>query len=201
VAIASREIAIGGGAAEGIAAACDPRRIMVCPDTRDAAAVHPNARCARRGCAQLFAIAAGPAEAAAIPLADAVAAIGDAIAEGLCLVVLIGTAGSGKSTLARQVLARQCTVELTTPEEGKMSSQADPFRRLDELTTIYNDFEDELSRQPTPGLGGGRRPQLDDDIRRVYDARGEEVGRLLQAGHTPEDLLEHVNATDRNRNR
>jgi hypothetical protein len=82
-----------------------------------------------------------------------------------------------------------------------MSSQASPFGRLDELTAIYNDFEDELSRQPTPGQGGGRRPQLDEDIRRVYDARGEEVARLLQAGHAPEELLEHVNATDRNRNR
>jgi hypothetical protein len=81
------------------------------------------------------------------------------------------------------------------------SSQADPFVRLDELTAIYNDFEDELSRQPTPGQGGGRRQQLDQDIRRVYDARGEEIAKLLDAGRTSEELLAHVNATDRNRNR
>ncbi len=55
IVIASREVAIAGGGASGLAAACDPRRIMICPPTRDAAEVHPNGRCRRPGCAQLFA--------------------------------------------------------------------------------------------------------------------------------------------------
>jgi CRP/FNR family transcriptional regulator, cyclic AMP receptor protein len=36
---------------------------------------------------------------------------------------------------------------------------------------------------------------------RVYDALSEELARVLQAGHAPDEVLEHVNATDRNRNR
>jgi hypothetical protein len=47
------------------AAACDPRRIMICPPTRDAAEVHPNGRCRRPGCAQLFAQAVPGDEAGA----------------------------------------------------------------------------------------------------------------------------------------
>lgn len=80
-------------------------------------------------------------------------------------------------------------------------STVDPLARLDELTGILCDFEDELGRQPTPNRGGGRRDQLGADLRAVYAARGEEIGRLLKAGHAPDALLAHVNATDRNRNR
>lgn len=55
IVIASLELAIGSGGARGLAAACDPRRIMTCPPLRDAAEVPPNGRCHRPGCAQLFA--------------------------------------------------------------------------------------------------------------------------------------------------
>jgi hypothetical protein len=57
VVVASRQIAIGGGA-RGLAAACDPRRIMIGFPVKDATEVHPNGRCRRPGCAQLFARAA-----------------------------------------------------------------------------------------------------------------------------------------------
>jgi hypothetical protein len=53
VVVASRQIAIGAGAT-GIAAACDPRRIMIGFPVRDATEVHPNGRCSRPGCKQLF---------------------------------------------------------------------------------------------------------------------------------------------------
>jgi hypothetical protein len=53
VVVASRQIAIGGGAT-GLAAACDPRRIMIGFPVKDATDVHPNGRCRRSGCAQLF---------------------------------------------------------------------------------------------------------------------------------------------------
>jgi hypothetical protein len=57
VVVASHQIAIGGGAT-GLAAACDPRRIMIGFPVKDATEVHPNGRCHRPGCAQLFAQAA-----------------------------------------------------------------------------------------------------------------------------------------------
>lgn len=53
VVVASRQIALGSGAT-GLAAACDPRRIMIAWPLRDATEVHPNGRCARPGCKQLF---------------------------------------------------------------------------------------------------------------------------------------------------
>ena len=56
----SRHIAIGSGAV-GLAAACDPRRIMICFPIKDATEVHPNGRCQRPGCKQLFAQAAANA--------------------------------------------------------------------------------------------------------------------------------------------
>lgn len=63
--VASRELAIIGGGAKALAAACDPRRIMICLPLRDAVEVHPNGRCRRPGCAQLFAQAAASDEATA----------------------------------------------------------------------------------------------------------------------------------------
>lgn len=54
VVVASQRLAIGSGHARGLAAACQPRRIMVDHATKAAADVHPNGRCARPGCAQLF---------------------------------------------------------------------------------------------------------------------------------------------------
>ena len=44
VVVASRQIAIGGGAT-GLAAACGPRRIMIGLPVKDATDVHPNGRC------------------------------------------------------------------------------------------------------------------------------------------------------------
>ena len=70
VMVASSRVAIGAGCS-GVAAACDPVRIMIVPDLRAAASVHPNGRCARRGCAGLFALAdqaaTGDASASARP--------------------------------------------------------------------------------------------------------------------------------------
>ena len=55
IAVVSHRIGLLGGVI-GLAAACDPVRIMLLDDpTRDAMQVHPNGRCARPGCKQLFA--------------------------------------------------------------------------------------------------------------------------------------------------
>jgi hypothetical protein len=54
VVVASHRIAIGSGVT-GLASACDPRRIMICFPVKDATEVHPNGRCRRPGCEQLFA--------------------------------------------------------------------------------------------------------------------------------------------------
>ena len=56
VMVSSWTYAIGAGE-HCVAAACDLRRIMLLPDLRDATDVHPNGRCARRGCTGLFAVA------------------------------------------------------------------------------------------------------------------------------------------------
>lgn len=64
VIVASHVLGIGSGSI-GPAAACDPVRIIV--DTslvRTAADVHPNGRCARPGCRELFARAVADAAAA-----------------------------------------------------------------------------------------------------------------------------------------
>lgn len=53
IVVASHHLAIAGGTT-GPAAACDPTRIMTLDTTTDAAATHPNGRCARPGCTQLF---------------------------------------------------------------------------------------------------------------------------------------------------
>jgi hypothetical protein len=60
VVVASRELAICGGEPKGLAAACNPHWIMIDPVTLDAADTHPNGRCQRPGCAQLFAQAISP---------------------------------------------------------------------------------------------------------------------------------------------
>lgn len=57
IVVASRRYAIVPGGTVSLAAACDPVRIAVLPGTADATEVHPNGRCARPGCAQLFAAA------------------------------------------------------------------------------------------------------------------------------------------------
>lgn len=63
VVVASRELAIGRNGARGLAAACDPHRIMICPPLRNAEDVHPNGRCRRPGCARLFAQAGADGKA------------------------------------------------------------------------------------------------------------------------------------------
>ena len=73
-----------------------------------------------------------------------------------------------------------------------------PFARLDELTRIQNDFEDEMVRHRN---GSDRRNKLNDDHRRVNNARGGQIGELLNSGHSEAELRAHLDATDRNRNR
>jgi hypothetical protein len=62
VVVASRQIAIGGGDT-GLAAARDPRRIMIGFPVKDAAEVHPSGRGRRPGRAQPFAQAEAAGEA------------------------------------------------------------------------------------------------------------------------------------------
>jgi hypothetical protein len=55
VAVASHRTAIGSGQ-NGVAAACDPVRLILVEDQlADIDKVHPNGRCRRRGCRELFA--------------------------------------------------------------------------------------------------------------------------------------------------
>ena len=54
VVVASHQIAIGSGAT-GSPRPATPRRIMIGFPVKDATEVHPNGRCRRPGCAQLFA--------------------------------------------------------------------------------------------------------------------------------------------------
>ncbi|MDX3672698.1 hypothetical protein [Streptomyces europaeiscabiei] len=59
--VVSHEYAVGRGVTTS-AAACDPKRIMIDEGlVRDAVAVHPNGRCRRPGCRQLFARASAEA--------------------------------------------------------------------------------------------------------------------------------------------
>jgi hypothetical protein len=81
--------------------------------------------------------------------------------------------------------------------------------RLTELTIIKNDFEDELRRQGAPLTPRQEREapaatlkrigQLNADLSLVVDERGEEVGRLLKAGHAGQELSGHLDRTDRYR--
>ena len=71
--------------------------------------------------------------------------------------------------------------------------------RLDELTRIKNDFEDELRQQPTPGQGGGRREQLSRDHSDVMQAQQDEVLRLMHGGMTPDEISRHLDQTDPSR--
>jgi hypothetical protein len=73
-----------------------------------------------------------------------------------------------------------------------------PFARLDELTRIQNDFEDEMVRHRN---GSDRRNKLSDDHKRVNNTRGDQIGELLNSGHSEAELRAHLDATDRNRNR
>jgi hypothetical protein len=84
------------------------------------------------------------------------------------------------------------------------------FDRLNELTRVRNDFEDEIDRQGVktprerrnaPAAKARHVDQLNEDRRRVNDARSDEIGRLLKAGHTREEISIHLDLTDRNRNR
>jgi hypothetical protein len=93
VVVASGQIAVRVGAI-GAAAACDSRRIMILDDpTRDATVVHPNGRCSRRGCRELFA----DAEAASLSrrVAHSVHALMEAWTQA---------AGSGPLTAAEVVI-------------------------------------------------------------------------------------------------
>jgi hypothetical protein len=73
-----------------------------------------------------------------------------------------------------------------------------PFARLDELTRIKNDFEDEIVRHRN---GSDRRNQLNDDHKQVFGARGDEIGKLMKSGHTEAELRAHLDANDPHRNR
>lgn len=54
IVVASHRYAIGSGSV-ALAAACDPMRIALLDGPADATEVHPNGRCRRPGCRQLFA--------------------------------------------------------------------------------------------------------------------------------------------------
>lgn len=57
VVVVSHEIAIGSGCV-GVTSACDSRTTMLQDDMlEDAECIHPNGRCQRPGCRQLFALA------------------------------------------------------------------------------------------------------------------------------------------------
>ena len=86
---------------------------------------------------------------------------------------------------------------------------AEDLGRLTELTIIKNDFEDELRRQgapltprqdrEAPAATLKRIEQLNADRSLVIDERGQEIGRLLKAGHTAQELSGHLDRTDRYR--
>lgn len=80
-----------------------------------------------------------------------------------------------------------------------------PYARLDELTGVKNDFDATIrsyglhtprERYAASGTTLQRVEQLEADQRSVMEARGDEVGRLLDAGHSVEELTERLEATD-----
>lgn len=76
------------------------------------------------------------------------------------------------------------------------------FKRMNELTAVQNDFEDEVtSGDRGRPHRGERRDQLQRDLTRVSSARRDEVQRLHEAGVPLDDIRTELDRTDRNRNR
>jgi predicted kinase len=103
--------------------------------------------------------------AAAVSLAAAVQAVGEAIAAGPCLIMLIGPAGSGKSTLARdaagdsgQVLSLDALRAAVSGDECDQSATGEAVKRLHRLadyrlgnglpTVIDATNVDDFAREP-----------------------------------------------------
>jgi hypothetical protein len=88
----------------------------------------------------------------------------------------------------------------------RQENQVNPFRRLNELTAIKNDFEDTREAvggplTPKQQQASRHHRELVAGIARVSEERGGEVGRLLEAGHTGEELSAQLDRTDRHRHR
>jgi hypothetical protein len=71
------------------------------------------------------------------------------------------------------------------------------FKRLDELTGIKADFEDEMVKHR---VGSGRRGQVEQGLSRASGARQDEILKLHKEKGVPFDQIgEHLDRTDRNR--
>lgn len=83
-------------------------------------------------------------------------------------------------------------------EPGAASQGRGKFGRLDELTHIQNDFEDELART---GRHSRDRDRLSRDLGMVKAARHDETSRLLDTDVSEGDIRARLDQVDRNRNR
>jgi hypothetical protein len=76
------------------------------------------------------------------------------------------------------------------------------FSRLNELTAVQNDFEDEItSGDHGRSHRGERREQLQRDLHQVTEARRDEIERLAASGTPLAEVAAQLDRTDRNRNR